>query len=186
MPLLPTGVWNIIFNITVPGWLPASSVIGVEELGVRYGLYATAKLLDLETSRSSWAFSTFCAPFLSKTKTAQTQRTVQLRRFLLPPSPDPPVFNTVNYLVNNPTISAKEDKKKRIPPEILAKVQAILSAPEYVDMTEKKLSVMLRLRSEGLEQEERERFQLVDVSLSLVQTEKCRYVDITRPFDVYS
>lgn len=168
-------VWNLIFNINVPGWLPASSAIGVEELGVRYGLYATAKLLDLETSRSSWAFATFCAPFLSKTKTAQAQRTVQLRRFLAPPSLDPPAFNTVNYLVNNPTISAKDDKiKKRIPPEVLAKIQAILSAPEYVDMNEKTMKVTLRLRSDTLEEDERERFQLTEVSLSLAQTEKCR------------
>lgn len=177
--LILSGVWNIIFNLTVPGWLPASSVIGFDELGVRYGLHATAKFLDLETSRSPWALATFCAPFLSKAKTAQAQRTVQVRRFLAPPSPDPPVFNTVNYLVNNPAISAKEDNiKKRIPLEVLAKIQTILSAPEYVDVNEKKMDVTLRLKSDGLEQEECERFQLVDISLSLVQTEKCRYAYI--------
>ncbi len=163
----------MIFNITAPGWLPASSVIGVDALGVRYGLHATAKLLDLDTNKSSWTLAAFCAPFFSKTKTVHTQRTVQIRRFLTPPSFDPPVFNTVNYLVNNPTISADETKK-RIPQEVLAKVQAILSAPEYVDMSKKKVHATLRLRSDGLEQEERERFQLVDVSVTLAQTEKCR------------
>lgn len=162
--------------MTVPGWLPASSAIGFEELGVRYGLHATAKFLDLEASRGPWAFATFCAPFLSKAKTSQAQRTVQLRRFLAPPSLDPPTLNTINYLVNNPATSAKGDNiKKRVPPEVLAKVQTILSVPEYVDMNEKKMDATLRLRSDGFEQEECERFQLMDISLSLVQIEKCRY-----------
>lgn len=171
------GIWNIIFNITLPGWLPATSIFGVEQLGVSYGLYATAKLLDLDDNRnSSWGFATFCAPFLSKAKTASARKAVQLRRFAAPPSVSCPILGTINYQVNSPSISAKgvEKGKKRIPPDVLEKIQVVLSVPEIVDMSEKKVVVTLRMKSNGLDREERQRIRLLDVSLTLNQIEKCR------------
>lgn len=95
---------------------------------------------------------------------------------MAPPSPDPPVIGTINYLVNNPNISAKdgENGKRRIPPEVLAKIQAILSVPEFVDMGEKNMTVTLKMRTNGLEREECERIRVLDVVLSLRQVEKCR------------
>ncbi|KAF5358062.1 hypothetical protein D9756_001358 [Leucocoprinus leucothites] len=170
------SVWNIIFNMTVPGWLPASSVIGVEEVGVRYGLYATAKLLDLDENKtSSWGFATFCAPFRSKTKSVFGQKSVELRRFVAPPSPGSPSIGTINFHVKNPSVSAIGEKgKRRIPSEVFEKIQVVLSTPEVIDMEKKKMDVTLRLRSNGLEMDERKRIQLVDVNLSLRQHEKCR------------
>ncbi|KAF9448871.1 hypothetical protein P691DRAFT_799834 [Macrolepiota fuliginosa MF-IS2] len=170
-------VWNIIFNVTVPGWLPATTSVGSDELGIRYGLYATAKLLDLGENRNSpWAFATLCAPFRSKTKTTLALCPIELRRFVALPSHEPPVFGSVSYMVNNPNVSAKdaEDGKKRIPPEVLEKIQAILSVPECVDMSKRNMVVTLRTRSNGLEQEERERIRLLEVNLTLHQVEKCR------------
>jgi hypothetical protein len=170
------GVWNIVFNMTVPGWLPASSVIGIEEVGVRYGLYVTAKLLDLEeNSRNSWGFTTFCAPFRSKTKTLYGQKCINLRRFAVPPSHSSNL-GTVNFQVKNPSISAVglEEGKQRIPSDVLEKIQVVLSLPEVIDMSKKKVDVTLRMRSNGLNEDERKRIRILDVNLSLRQHEKCR------------
>jgi hypothetical protein len=174
------GVWNIIFNITVPGWLPASSVVGIEEVGVRYGLYATAKLVDLDEHKNgSWGFATLCAPFRSKFKSAFGQKPVELRRFAAPPSLGLLSLGTVNFQVKNLSISSLgvEEGKKRIPPELLDKIQVVLSVPEVVDVDQEKMGVTLRLRSNGLKMEDRRRIRLLDVNLSLRQHEKCRYVD---------
>ncbi|KAG5727314.1 hypothetical protein E4T56_gene13902, partial [Termitomyces sp. T112] len=35
--------WNVLFNMSIPGWLPPSAVYGVEGAGVRYTLFAEVK-----------------------------------------------------------------------------------------------------------------------------------------------
>ncbi|KXN92280.1 hypothetical protein AN958_08733 [Leucoagaricus sp. SymC.cos] len=176
--------WNIIFNMTVPGWLPASSVIGAEEIGVRYGLYATAKLLDLDENRtSSWGLAAFCAPFRSKTKTAFGQRSVEIRRFAVPPSLGPPTLGTVNFQVKNPglTASVVDKGNRRIPSDMLDRIQVVISVPEVVDMNKKQMDVTLRMRSNGLGEEDRQRIRLLSANLGLRQHEKCR----TQPSRTY-
>lgn len=170
------GVWNIIFNVPVPGWLPSSTSITADEIGVRYNLYATAKLLDLDENKfSPWAFATACSPFKSRFKVVQTQKRMSLRRFVAPPSEDKPSFQNISFLVNNHTfISQEEGKVRRIPPEVLSNIQVITSLPEFVDVKGGTLNVSFRTRADNLPEAECKRLQLIDITMDLRQTEKLR------------
>lgn len=157
--------------MTVPGWLPASSVLA-GDLGVRYGLYATAKLLDLDDNHTSaWRF---CAPLLFKNKSVYAYKLVKLRRFVTPPG-QTPTLEIINYYVKNPTTSIVKGKR-RMPPEVIEKIQVVLSTPQTIDMDKKEMDVKLCLRSNGLEERIRRSIRLLNVTFDLRQHEKCRCV----------
>lgn len=168
-----------MFNLPIPGWLPASSRYGVDEMGTRYGLYATAKFVVIDDGRnSSWSFSTLCAPFLSSMKSARARKRISLNRLLKAPSDDPSPANMVNYFVSSLVSSTEPaETKTRIPPDVLSRIQVITSTPEYVNMEDVTVPLILRVRSKGLDESECKRLQLTDFSVNLVQKEECRFVE---------
>ncbi|EKM82481.1 hypothetical protein AGABI1DRAFT_68132 [Agaricus bisporus var. burnettii JB137-S8] len=172
-----TCVWNIIFDITIPGWLPATSSLGREQLGVTYGLYATAKLLDLDGNRNKpWGFSTLCVPFLSNTKTVSARRAVEIERFAAPPALGDCAVGNIRYQVSNlrPPVQDDAQEQRKFPSDVLENIQVVLSLPEYVDMCQTEMTVSLEMKMNELEEEERKRLRVLDISLTPNQVEICR------------
>lgn len=157
--------------MTVPGWLPASSVL-IGDLGVRYGLHVTAKLLDLDDNHTSaWRI---CTPLFFRNKSVFAHKLVKLRRFVTPPG-QTSTQETINYHVKNPTTSIVKGRR-RMPPEVIEKIQMVLSTPQTIDMDKKEMNIKLYLKSNGLERRVRQSVRLLNVTFDLKQHEKCRCV----------
>ncbi|KIM48768.1 hypothetical protein M413DRAFT_85695 [Hebeloma cylindrosporum] len=172
-------VWNIIFNLPIPGWLPATTALGIEEIGVRYALYATAKFtnLDEEQTPATWSIASLCAPFRSRIKSSYAQTSVNICRFISAPKSEATELSLLNYLVNStPTApSNPEADVDRIPAGVLSKIQVLASVPEYLDVNSNALPLTLRLRTKDLVEEECKKLQVTEVEVDIVQQEKCRY-----------
>ena len=152
--------------------------MGTDEIGISYGLYATAKFinLDIEQSPSAWSFATLCTPFRSRVRSAYTSKTIALRRYVLPPHVDQS-SSSINYLVNSHFSAEKADSsKKRIPTEVLSKIQVLSSVPEFVDVKDNSIPITVRLRTKGLESDECKRLQVTEIGINIIQQERCRYV----------
>jgi hypothetical protein len=154
--------------------------LGVEEIGIRYALYATATFtnLDEEQPTASWSFSSLCAPFRSRIKSAYAQTPVNICRFISAPKSETTELSILNFLVNStPTaLSKQEADHDRIPLGVLSKIQVLASVPEYLDVNDNVLPLTLRLRTKGLDEEECEKLQVTAVEVDIVQQEKYRYV----------
>ncbi|KAF4614954.1 hypothetical protein D9613_002749 [Agrocybe pediades] len=168
--------WNFIFDIPIPGWLPATTSLGLENLGIRYALYATAKFSLMEDDRStSWSFASLCAPFTSRMKYAEGAAPIIVRRFIAAPKAELTDVPTVNYLISSTSISEEQQAQARISPDILSKIQALVSLPEYIDVNESAIPLTIRVRTEDLAVEHCKRIQLTELELDLTQQEQCRY-----------
>ncbi|KAK2466738.1 hypothetical protein APHAL10511_000996 [Amanita phalloides] len=165
-------VWNVVFNLPIPGWLPETTCIGIPDLGVRYALHANAKFTVSNDCHASfpWAFATLCTPFRSRIRYARAQKRICLRRFAEPPSDVP--FNpaTTSYMIKtSPLVS-----KSSIPIEILEKIQVVVAVPEFVDIQASILPVVLRLRTSGLDSVHCKRLQVKEIAVDIAQKEKYR------------
>lgn len=182
-----SGVWNVVFNLPIPGWLPASNSIGTEATGTSYALYATAKYsaVEEEAPTSSWSFLSLCAPFRCRMRTAEAQRSITIARFIAAPKAEIPEPTVLNYLVNSTATAVSKDSKgkARIPPDVLAQIQVLASVPEYVDVNDSALALTLRLRSKDLCEEECKKLQITEVDIDIIQHEKCRYASSLTPLD---
>ncbi|KAK1227605.1 hypothetical protein PQX77_009379 [Marasmius sp. AFHP31] len=175
--------WSIVFNLTIPGWLPRSSSYGPDEkLGVSYSLYATAKFLavDMVNSRDPWSnsISSLYSSIWSPERTVHTDKKINLRRFISTPSTstkDPVAPSSTFYI--NPQVQAPTDGSASIPfipVDVWSKVQILVSVPEYVDMKSDSLPFTLRMRTKGMSEEDRNRMQFMGFTINVVQKEKCR------------
>ncbi|KAF8954604.1 hypothetical protein BDZ97DRAFT_1676423 [Flammula alnicola] len=172
-------VWNVIFNIPIPGWLPPTTILGMEEIGTRYALYATAKFTNIEEEEgsSSWSFASLCAPFRSRVRSSEAQRSITISRFISAPTAEITEPATLNYLVNSTSTSSSKDgqDKERIPQDVLSKIQVLASVPAYIDVNDSLLPLTLRLRTKDLGEEECKKLQVTEVTIDIIQQEKCRY-----------
>ena len=152
--------------------------MGIEEIGIRYALYATATFINLdeEQPRATWSFSSLCAPFRSRIKSSYAQAPVNLSRFVSAPKSETAEIPILNYLVNStPTApSNQETDKDRIPLDVLSRIQVLASVPEYLDVNDSVLPLTLRLRTKDLDEEECKKLQVTEVEVDVVQQEKCR------------
>ncbi|KAK0463895.1 uncharacterized protein EV420DRAFT_1113295 [Desarmillaria tabescens] len=167
--------WNVVFNIPIPGWLPASSQYGTEDMGTTYALYATAKFLDLDNT-SPWSLSALCAPFRSREREVHAEKIVPLRRFVDSQFLDSTEVPRTTFLVNSKRTPPKNNEDRpRIPQEIVSKLQILASIPEYVDVNEDAVDLTLRMRAHGLEEEQCKKLQLSAFAVNVLQREKYRY-----------
>ena len=157
--------------------------MGIEQIGIRYALYATATFtnLDEEQPAATWSLSSLCAPFRSRVKSAYAQTSVNLCRFVSAPKCETTEPSILNFLVNStPTTPSKQAADQdRIPLGVLCKIQVLASVPEYLDVDENALPLTLRLRTKGLDEEECKKLQVTEVEVDIIQQEKCQYVILT-------
>ncbi|KAF9469282.1 hypothetical protein BDZ94DRAFT_1152120 [Collybia nuda] len=178
------GVWNVVFNLPIPGWLPATTTYGVEEVGIRYGLFAEAKFINLDDNQTStWSFATLCAPFRSKVKSVHAQTLITLRRLMSLPGEltDASSPNTMTYLVNSPVSAAPSQGRPQIPLEVISKIQVLASVPDYVDVDGDHFPLIIRMRTKDLDASECKRIRLSSIAANVIQKEKTR----SRPSSEY-
>ena len=122
-----------------------------------------------------WSFTSLCSPFLSQVKSVHGQKEIQLRRFISAPRVDTSDPKVINYHVDSHDLtSASVSNKPRVPDEVLNKIQLLVSVPEYANVKGSTLPLTLRLRTKDLCEEDCKRLQVTEVTVDILQQEKCR------------
>ncbi|KAF5373734.1 hypothetical protein D9758_000757 [Tetrapyrgos nigripes] len=169
--------WNVVFNLTIPGWLPPSTHFGVCGTGVSYHLYATAKFVDISDTRkrNSWSFSGIYNSLCSRMRVTDAHKVVRVRRFVRPPTTyDPEETLSCMMFYISPTSPDNETGPNRIPVDVLSKVQVLVSVPEAVNVKDNTLTFTLRLRTKDLAQEHCKRLGLGGFQVDVIQKDRCR------------
>ncbi|KAI0700004.1 hypothetical protein BC835DRAFT_491939 [Cytidiella melzeri] len=174
--------WNVVFNLTIPGWLPESSTFGQCEGGTRYGLHASAMLHNGDDSGSNSWFSTFCSPFRSHTRTVKAPHVgIHVTRYRSPSgstTESTSLWPFTNYAVT-PELDLTKDTQ--FPIDLLSKLRVQISVPECVGMEEASMPFALRMRTDGLSEAQCSRLRVTDFDVELEQCERYRTV----PLDAY-
>jgi hypothetical protein len=171
------GVWNVVFNIPIPGWLPATTNYGTDDVGVRYALYAEAKFVNLDDNKNNaWSFATLCSPFRSRVKSVDAQKRITLRRFVSRTEDASGLSrsSTLTYLVNSPTADKPISGGPQFPAEVLSKIQVLASVPDFVDVESDCFPVIVRMRTKDLEAVECQKIQLTSIATDITQLENNR------------
>jgi hypothetical protein len=177
-------VWNVIFDLAVPGWLPSSSFEDNEDapIAIRYALHATATFVNPDQAASTSYFACFASPIASSLFPSlfSSPRTVRAKRCdieiprVMAPTNSPIPF--VTYTVDSDLTG--EDATGKIPSDILSKIAITASVPEYVDMESNSFELRLRMRTCGLEPLHCERLRLNNFMVDVHQLEKYRSVPL--------
>lgn len=178
--------WNVIFDLPIPGWLPATAVYGdamyEEAAGTRYSLFATANFDNLDdSSDKTWSLATLCSVFRPRTKVVHAQkRNVTLRRLVVPPSipPSPDsLFPMINFAIRTKSEFANAARDSSfIPLDVLSSIQVLASVPDHIGVDDASVPFAIRLRTSNLPEAECKRLRIKDFSVNMTQTEKYRYV----------
>ncbi|KAA1469335.1 hypothetical protein DENSPDRAFT_598193 [Dentipellis sp. KUC8613] len=175
--------YNVLFNLRIPGWLPASDTFGdckQSPPGTRYSLHAIANFVpsDPESSSGSW-LAALCSPFYSKTRVVHAPLCeITLNRFGALPSmaaSDLSTYPSVNYSVAAHPEDADPASRdpNAIPLDVLSKIQTVVSIPEHIAVEKDSFDFSLRFRAPEQAQLEG-RLQITDFSVEVEQTEKYR------------
>ena len=180
-------VWNVIFDLAIPGWLPSSTLEGDEDtpISIRYALHATATFVSPEQAPPISYFACFAGPltkslfpsWFPSSRTVRVKRCdVEIARVMAPTnSPVPFIPYTVDSNINGEDMT--------IPSDILSKIAITASVPEYVDMENNSFELRLRMRTYGLEPLHCKRLRLTNFVVDVLQLEKYRFVPLyLQPF----
>lgn len=179
--------WNIVFNLAVPGWLPATStmsVSGEDEARTRYSLFATALFMNVDdTSDKTWSVSTLCSIFRPKTRVIRAPKCpITLHRYINVP-PDSSCGSS--FPVTNYAISAKAEYANAtrdssfIPLHVLSQIHLVISVPDSISVENSSFPFAIRLRTPDLDESERKRLRVVSFTLDIDQVEKYRYASLS-------
>ncbi|KAG6376251.1 hypothetical protein JVT61DRAFT_2227 [Boletus reticuloceps] len=184
-------MWNVIFDIPVPGWLPTTSVYGDASLpaaGTSYALYATATFVDTNHGHSSLSFANICGPVRSRTRTVDApRRPVILRRFVEPgPESSPGIFEMSVYIVDAGRAPDSNGSSRRsIPSDVLEKIQVVASIPSATAMDETSIPFILRVRAKDMDDSERTKLKIIEFSVDVEQVEVYRNSSSRNDIDQY-
>ncbi|KZT26581.1 hypothetical protein NEOLEDRAFT_1147230 [Neolentinus lepideus HHB14362 ss-1] len=177
-------VWNAVFNIQVPGWLPSSDRFGDLSdnvaAGTSYSLHATARFTNIgESPTKSWLMSTLCTPFRSKARVVRApQKTIIIQRFIPTSSmasSSTSLFPLATFVASvSPDVPEEERDTSWIPQSILSNIQVLASVPSHIDVNEISFPLTLRLRARDLSVEDRKKLRFVDFTVEVEQVERYR------------
>lgn len=181
-------VWNVVFDLAIPGWLPSSTFEDSENtpIAVRYALHATATFVTPGHAAPTSYFACFASPIARSffPSLFPSPRNVRAKRCdigivrVVAPTDAPIPF--VAYTVDSDLTG--EDVAGRVPSDILSTIAITASVPEYVDMESNSFELRLRMRTSGLEALHCERLRLTDFTVDVHQFEKYRFVPMrSRP-----
>ncbi|KAH8117186.1 hypothetical protein DFH11DRAFT_987895 [Phellopilus nigrolimitatus] len=179
-------VWNFVFDIPVPGWLPSTSVFGgelYEPAGTRYALFAEARFTQLEVDHHAraWSISALCAPFFSKETVVRARRAdIEVVRYLLPPvdagnAEYPTAFPVTAYVLKMDHASNLNEKPgvlPHIPQEVLSKIELVALLPECFDVDDEHLLLNISMHAEDLPVSQRRRLRMTEFQVNLIQHEE--------------
>ncbi|KAI0306405.1 hypothetical protein B0F90DRAFT_745563 [Multifurca ochricompacta] len=138
--------WHVMFDLPIPGWLPASDLYGdcrQGYSGTQYNLYASMKFTNSEESCGPSWLSALCTQFSSKNKIVYAEACrITLNRFALPPRSVsyPPTFYSITP---NGEAPRPEGNPYPIPADIVSKIELFASIPEHVNVDEDKFPFTL-------------------------------------------
>ncbi|KAI9458276.1 hypothetical protein F5148DRAFT_1287458 [Russula earlei] len=153
--------WHVMFDLQIPGWLPASDLYGDSRQGfsgTQYNLFATMKFSNVEEGFTAHA----------------KRREITLQRFALPPrSSESASRNTTYYSVTpNEQATRPEDNPCLIPADIVSKIELLASVPARVNVGEEKIPFVLSVRTSGLPDSQAAKLRVSQLSLDLQQVER--------------
>lgn len=177
-------VWNVIFDLAIPGWLPSSNFedSGNAPISIRYALHTTATFVNPDQATPSSYFACLSTPItrsffpslFPSPRTARAKRCdIEIARVMAPTDGPIPL---VTYTVDSDLTG--EDTTERIPSDILSKIVIAASVPEYVDMESGSFELRLRMRACGLEPLHCERLRLTNFVVGAHQFEKYRFASL--------
>lgn len=184
--------WNVVFNLTIPGWLPETSVFGEREGGTRYALHASAAVQDIDSDAPSSWLSMFCSPFRSTTRFVRTPKVpIQLNRFMNPSqaSSAPASISTSLWPLSHYAISPETDntgEDNDLPSDVLSKLRVQISIPEQVGTDEGTIPFTMRLRTNGLTESQCKRLRVPEFEIDIEQCERYRCVHFRLPMSTKS
>lgn len=167
--------WSVVFNLTVPGWLPESSAFGDRDGGTNYALYASATIHSNDAQSRAW-LSTFCSPFQQPSRLLKAERVVvTLNRFTASSSYASGSGSPVP--LSHYEVAAQLDAvhgETKFPREVLSKIRVQMSFPEYVGMEDGHIPFSIRLRTNGLPESECRRLRVDEFHVDVEQSERYR------------
>lgn len=169
--------WDIVFNLTIPGWLPESSPFGERDGGTSYALHASVTIRNNDSALSRNWLSSLCLSFQSQTKAFTAQPVaIPLIRYTTP-SPCAPT-SASPFPITHYEVSARPDDlnaESRFPRDALSKIRVQMTVPECVSVEDEKIAFAVRLRTNGLPESECKRLRVAGFWIEVEQSERYRY-----------
>lgn len=161
-----TGQWRVVFDVNLPGWLPATSPFGTDrELGTSYSLHASAQYtLSEEDLTFDWPILGYCMPWLSRFRYARAMSEINLER-------------VANKYDNSPLASYVFNSSPS-PDSLLDpafKLQVLASLPDYIDISDEQIPLVLRVRTKDVEAEAYKDVQILSLRTDFLQLESAGY-----------
>lgn len=171
-----TSTWSLVFNLTVPGWLPESSAFGERDGGTKYALHAVAMIHASDAPSSRAWLSSLCLPFQPQTRIVKAEPVVVPLRRHTAPSPYASTSSTP-FPISHYEVSAQPSEIRqdsRFPKDVLSKIRVQMSIPECVSVEDDRIHFSVRLRTKGLPERECKRLRVSDFDIDVEQSEKYR------------
>ncbi|KAF4603753.1 hypothetical protein EYR40_000923 [Pleurotus pulmonarius] len=154
--------WRVVFDMNLPGWLPATSPFGADrELGTSYSLHASAQYtLSEEDLTFDWPILGYCMPWLSRFRYARAMSEINLER-------------VANIYDNSPLASYLFNSSPS-PDSLLDpafKLQVLASLPDYINISDEQIPLVLRVRTKDVEAETYKDVQILSLRTDFLQLE---------------
>ena len=163
-------VWHIMFDLPIPGWLPASDLYGDCRQGfsgTQYNLYASARFSNVDSLGPSWV-SALCPPFFPRNNVLQAEsRRIMLKRFAFPANK--PAYYSVSLTAGG---LSPEDNPHPVPADIISKLELLASVPDGISLDQEKFPFSLSIRTSSLSESEAAKLHVTQFSLELQQNDQ--------------
>jgi len=164
------SVWHIMFDLPIPGWLPASDLYGDCRQGIsgtQYNLYASARFSNVDSLSPSWV-SALCPPFFPRNNVLHAEsRKIMLKRFVFPAQK--PAYYSVSLTAGG---LSPEDNPHPVPADIISKVELLSSIPDGISLDQEKFPFSLSMRTSSLSESQAAKLRVTQFSLELRQTDQ--------------
>lgn len=164
------SVWHIMFDLPIPGWLPASDLYGDCRQGIsgtQYNLYASARFSSVDSLGPSWV-SALCPPFFPRNNVLHAEhRKIMLNRFSFPAHK--PAYYSVSLTAGG--LSPK-DNPHPVPADIISKVELLASVPDGISLDQEKFPFSLSIRTSSLSESQAAKLHIAQFSLELHQNDQ--------------
>jgi hypothetical protein len=164
-------IWHIMFDLPIPGWLPASDLYGDCRQGLsgtQYNLYASAQFSNVDSLGPSWV-SALCPPsFFPRNNVLHAEhRKIMLNRFSLPANR--PAYYAVSLTAGG---LRPEDNPHPVPADIVSKVELLASVPDGISLDQEKFPFSLSIRTSSLSESQAAKLRVTQFSLELQQIDQ--------------
>jgi hypothetical protein len=165
------SVWHIMFDLPIPGWLPASDLYGDCRQGfsgTQYNLFASARFSNVDSHGGPSWVSALCPPFFPRNNVLHAdRRRIMLNRFALPAQR--PAYYSVSLTAGG---LSPEDNPHPVPADIISKIELLASVPDRISLDQEKFPFSLSIRTSSLSESEAAKLHVTQFSLELQQNDQ--------------